>query len=91
LLKNGAFVDIRDGSGTTPLIAAAFQGHPKTFKVLLKNGANVSASSNSGTSSLQVLETDWELTRYIIEDLLQLPANWQEIERGREQIRSLLN
>ena len=91
LLKNGAFVDIRGGDGGTPLITAAFSGHPKTVKVLLKHGADVSATNDLGASSLQVLEADWELTRYIIEDLLQLRADRQKIERGREQIRPLLN
>jgi hypothetical protein len=37
------------------------------------------------------LGTDWDTTRYIIEDILQLPANREKIERGREQIRPLLN
>jgi hypothetical protein len=91
LLTNGAFVDFRGGDGGTPLITAAFMGHPKTVKVLLKHGADVNATSDGGPSSLQVLAADWELTRYIIEDLLQLRADRQKIERGREQIRSLLN
>ena len=91
LLKNGAFVDIRGGDGGTPLITAAFFGHPKTVKVLLKHGADVNATNDLGGSSLQVLAADWELTRFIIEDLLQLRADRQKIERGRERIRSLLN
>ena len=91
LLKNGAFVDIRDGNGGTPLITAAFMGNAKTVKVLLKHGADVNATNDVGQSSLQVLETDWETTRYIIEDILQFSANRQKIERGREQIRPLLN
>ncbi|MDC0237230.1 ankyrin repeat domain-containing protein [Gammaproteobacteria bacterium] len=91
LLKNGAFVDIRDGNGGTPLITAAFMGNVKTVKVLLKHGADVNATSDVGQSSLQVLGTDWETTRYIIEDIFQLLADRQKIERGREQIRPLLN
>ena len=91
LLKNGAFVDIRDSNGGTPLITAAFMGNAKTVKVLLEHGADVNATNDVGQSSLQVLDTDWETTRYIIEDLLQLRADRQKIERGREQIRPLLN
>ena len=91
LLKNGAFVDIRDGNGGTPLITAAFMGNAKTVKVLLKHGADVNATNDTGQSSLQVLGTDWDTTRYIIEDILQVPADRQKIERGREQIRPLLN
>ena len=91
LLENGAFVDIRDGNGGTPLITAAFMGNAKTVKVLLKHGADVNATNDTGQSSLQVLGTDWDTTRYIIEDILQLPANREKIERGREQIRPLLN
>ncbi len=90
LLKNGAFVDIRDGNGGTPLITAAFMGNAKTAKVLLKHGADVSATNDIGQSSLQVLGTDWDTTRYIIEDLLQLPASRKKIERGREQVGPLL-
>ncbi|HIC34233.1 MAG TPA: ankyrin repeat domain-containing protein [Gammaproteobacteria bacterium] len=90
LLKNGAFVDIRGGDGGTPLITAAFMGNAKTAKVLLKNGADVTATNDGGASSLQVLGTDWDTTRYIIEDLLQLPASRKKIERGREQVGPLL-
>ncbi len=90
LLENGAFVDIRDGNGGTPLITAAFMGNAKTVKVLLKHGADVNATNDTGQSSLQVLGTDWDTTRYIIEDILQLPANREKIERGREQVGPLL-
>ena len=94
LLKNGAFVDIRDGNGGTPLITAAFMGNAKTVKVLLKNGGDVNATNDLGQSSLQVLDTDWDYIRWIIETVLQLPADQssrQKIERGREQICPLLN
>ena len=90
LLENGAFVDIRDGNGGTPLITAAFMGNAKTVKVLLEHGADVNATNDAGQSSLQVLGTDWDTTRYIIEDILQLPANREKIERGREQVGPLL-
>jgi len=90
LLKNGAFVDIRDGNGGTPLITAAFMGSAKTVKVLLKHDADVNATNDTGQSSLQVLGTDWDTTRYIIEDLMQIPANRKKIERGRERVGALL-
>ena len=90
-LKEGAFVDIRNASdGATPLITAAFFGNPKTVKVLLQHGADVNATNDSGASSLQVLALDWELTRFIIEDVLKLPADRQKIESGREQVGRLL-
>ena len=66
-------------------------GNAKTVKVLLKHGADVNATNDTGQSSLQVLGTDWDTTRYIIEDLMLVPANRKNIERGREQIRPLLN
>ena len=90
LLKNGAFVDIRDSNGGTPLITAAFMGNAKTVKVLLEHGADVNATNDAGQSSLQVLGTDWDTTRYIIEDIMQVPANRKKIERGREQVGPLL-
>ena len=90
LLKNSAFVDIRDANGGTPLITAAFMGHSATVKVLLKHGADVNAANDGGQTSLQVLGTDWDTTRYIIEDLMQVPANQKKIERGREQVGPLL-
>ena len=90
LLENGAFVDIRDGNGGTPLITAAFMGHSATVKVLLKHGADVNATNDGGQSSLQVLGTDWDTTRYVIEDIMQVPANRKKIERGREQVGPLL-
>ena len=90
LLKNGAFVDIPDANGGTPLITAAFMGHSATVKILLKHGADVNATNDGGQSSLQVLGTDWDTTRYIIEDLMQVPANRKKIERGRERVGPLL-
>ena len=90
LLKNGAFVDIPDANGGTPLITAAFMGHSATVKILLKHGADVNATNDGGQSSLQVLGTDWDTTRYIIEDLMQVPANRKRIERGRERVGPLL-
>ena len=90
LLKNNAFVDIRDANGGTPLITAAFMGHSATVKVLLKHGADVNAANDGGQTSLQVLGTDWDTTRYVIEDLMQVPANRKKIERGREQVGPLL-
>jgi hypothetical protein len=59
-------------------------------EILIKHGADVNATNDGGASSLQVLGTDWDTTRYIIEDLLQLRANRKKIERGREQVGPLL-
>ena len=77
--------------GYTPVFIAANAHNEGCLSQLIAAGADVNATNDVGQSSLQVLGTDWDTTRYIIEDILQLLADRQKIERGREQIRPLLN
>ena len=44
-LTAGADVNVRDGLGNTPLIAAAYAGNPDVSRLLLRHGANVHVSN----------------------------------------------
>lgn len=52
LLQRGEAVDCRDDRSWTPLIAAAFNGHPRTALLLLEYGAAIDAQDKSGYSAL---------------------------------------
>jgi Putative peptidoglycan binding domain/Ankyrin repeats (3 copies)/Ankyrin repeats (many copies) len=53
-LKNGANVNARDEAGWTPLMAAAQEGLPRVFSLLLKSGADVNAQSTHGETALMI-------------------------------------
>lgn len=52
LLQRGEPVDCRDDRSWTPLISAAFNGHPRTALLLLEYGAAIDAQDKSGYSAL---------------------------------------
>ncbi len=54
LLKNGAKTDVRDSHQYTPLLFAAVRGNtnPEIYDLLLKNGANIKDTNDSGANVL---------------------------------------
>ncbi|MBE6417818.1 MAG: hypothetical protein E7033_05060 [Akkermansiaceae bacterium] len=52
LLQSGANVNTRDAEGFTPLMIAANWGNTEMVKLLLEAGADVLATTNSGTNAL---------------------------------------
>ena len=52
LIDNGADLDVGRGRFSTPLIAASRYASPEVVQLLLKNGADVSAVSNDGGTSI---------------------------------------
>lgn len=53
-VTQGAFVNMQDASGTTPLLAATEGGHLEAVKVLITNGVDVNLAKKDGTSPLLV-------------------------------------
>jgi len=60
LIAQGAFIDTRNDKKNTPLIHAAYHGHMKMVKLLLRRGADVTAVGSDGTEPKGVY--DWAMT-----------------------------
>lgn len=54
MLDKGAYVNVRDPEGRTPLTEAAWEGHVEVVKLLLERGANANARKNDGTTPLSI-------------------------------------
>ena len=54
LLDKGAYVNVRDPEGRTPLTEAAWNNHVETVKLLLEKGANPNAKKLDGATPLSV-------------------------------------
>ena len=69
LLEHGISADIRDHSGETPLMCAAFRGGRANIEFLLKNGASINARSGSGWSALMnaAIRKDGNTVRFLLE------------------------
>ena len=52
LIDQGAPVDLRDGSGNTPLMLAAYHGHAELVDELVARGADVDLANDRGQSPL---------------------------------------
>ena len=52
LLRQGAFVDCRDGQNNTPLSLAAHRGHSQLVQLLIAHGADVRARNANGFTPL---------------------------------------
>ena len=54
LLAKGAYVNVRDPEGRTPLTEATWNNHVETVKLLLDKGANPNASKVDGATPLSI-------------------------------------
>ena len=52
LINQGAIINSRDYTGTTPLMVAAFKGKERVVQTLLDAGANINAQSTHGFTAL---------------------------------------
>lgn len=52
LIASGAEINIRDNSGRTPLVLAAYSGYPEVAQLLLANKAGVKVKDDAGSTAL---------------------------------------
>ena len=52
LIDNGADLEVRDSSGNTPLLFAAYEGRYKVAKLLLEKGADIQAKNEMNWNAL---------------------------------------
>ena len=67
MLKNGADVNSKDKSGTTPLMYAAAVGSARMMRVLIDAGADVNAKNNGESTALLWATGNAEKVRLLIE------------------------
>ncbi|XP_063398766.1 myotrophin-like [Mytilus trossulus] len=58
LVDKGGQVDIKDKHGITPILAAIWEGHTNSVKILLQKGASKTGSSPDGMSYLECAEKE---------------------------------
>ena len=66
-LKNGFPVDVRNGSGFTPLIMATYYGHQPIVTTLLAYGADRCARDNKGNTALMgaMFKLEWAIAKQL--------------------------
>ncbi len=68
LIYNGADINARNGSGMTPLHAAALTGQKDAVELLIEKGADLNAKNENGVTPLQLASQQGHQT---IVELLQ--------------------
>ena len=69
IVNNGAYLDVRNNYGVTPLIWSANNGHIKTLKAIINRNPDIEATANNGKTSLLWAST-WghvDIMEYLIE------------------------
>ena len=85
LIERGAKVMDRNRDGGTALHAAAFMGEADVVDLLVQKGTDVNATTFSGESPLKSASQSFEVVQYIA-GLLRLPADKENVLKGRERI-----
>ncbi len=73
LLNKGAFPEVQDQKGNTPLMLATERGHVEVIETLLNNGANPNIKNNSGDTAL--MNAVWNAHAEIVDLLINKQAN----------------
>jgi ankyrin repeat protein len=56
LLDKGAYVNVRDPEGRTPLTEAVWNNNPELVELLLERGANANTQKNDGATPLSIAQ-----------------------------------
>ncbi len=89
LLAAGAGVGDRNRDGGTALHAAAFMGQAEVVELLIRKGADVNAANYGGEVPLKSAAQPYTSVEYIA-GALNIPAEKQKVEQGREGVVSQL-
>jgi hypothetical protein len=67
LVRRGVDVNHQDGQGSTPLMAAAWHGHPEVVKLLLRHGARTDLKDREGETALSLARKQrrWDVLRLL--------------------------
>ena len=79
IINHGAFVEVKNNFGVTPLIWAANNNHLETMKTLLNRGADIEATANNGRSPLMWAATWGHMN--IAEHLLSIGVNMEVADK----------
>ena len=89
LLEAGADANARYRDGNTPLHSACFFGRAGVARTLLEAGADPLAAAASGETP-QASMRHGERTVQFISGLVGVPASFEDVQAGRDEIRPLL-
>ncbi len=90
LIGKGAIIDSRDGYLSTPLHLAAFFGKNEAVDVLLANGADPKTRNKDQSSPRDATYAGKALTEIVANEFLDIPLQWNQLQKGRLECRSLL-
>jgi ankyrin repeat protein len=88
LINAGVDVNIDDAGGRTPLMRAAFRGHPEVVSVLLAAGASPTAQKADGQSAIDIVKERIEFFRQHSSDFREGHAD-KRIHQFEETYRIL--
>ncbi|KAK3611879.1 hypothetical protein CHS0354_021315 [Potamilus streckersoni] len=58
LIDHGAQIDVKDKHGITPILAAVWEGHTESVKLLLEKGAKKNGKAPDGSSYIDCADSD---------------------------------
>ncbi|MBO6514609.1 MAG: acyltransferase family protein [Phycisphaerales bacterium] len=90
LLTNGANPNIQFGDGGTALHSAMFLGRSEIASTLLDNNADLELQNMRGETPTTALAVNEQITM-MITGFLQIEDDFESIQSGREEIRTLLD
>ncbi len=90
LAEKGADLNSRDQAQSTPILVVSFLGRAECVRMLLAKGADAELRNIYQSRPLEAISTDRTTTVYVAENLLQIPIEWTEVQKGRNEVRELL-
>ena len=89
-IERGGDLEKRDPSGSTPLQVACLFGRDEAAITLIRAGADLEATNDSGDTVASLLELDWKTTAGIA-GMFRIPIVETELLAGRSKIIQVLN
>ena len=89
-IESGGDLEKRDPSGSTPLHVACLFGRDEAAITLIRAGADLDATNDTGDTVASLLALDWKRTAGIA-GMLRIPIVEDELLAGRSKIVQVLN